>query len=118
MAMSRFCGGSSFMRCPAMMTSPEVARSRPAIMRSVVVLPQPEGPRRQTTSPASTFRSASFTAVKAPNCLVTFRISIVDMSALHGSEGHAPEQVVLQEEGDEEDGDEEQGFDGGQQRPV
>jgi hypothetical protein len=103
---------------PAMMTSPEVARSSPAIMRSVVVLPQPEGPRRQTTSPGATDRSASLTAVKSPKLLVTFLISIVDMSALHGSECHAAQQVILQEERDEEDRDEEQGFDGREQRPV
>ncbi len=80
MAMLRFSGGRSFMRCPAMMTSPAVARSRPAIMRRVVVLPQPEGPSRQTTSPAATDRSASRTAVKSPNVLVILRISMVDMT--------------------------------------
>ena len=80
MAMSRFSGDSSFMRCPAITTSPAVARSSPAIMRSVVVLPQPDGPSRQTTSPAATDRSASRTAVKSPNFLVTLRISIVDMA--------------------------------------
>jgi hypothetical protein len=41
------------MRWPAMMTSPDVARSSPAIIRSVVVLPQPDGPSRHSTSPAS-----------------------------------------------------------------
>ena len=54
-------------RLPAMTTSPAVARSSPAIMRRVVVLPQPDGPSRQTTSPAATDRSTSLTAVKAPN---------------------------------------------------
>src|SRR5438552_503434 len=118
MAMSRFSGGSSFMRLPAMIISPAVARSSPAIMRSVVVLPQPEGPRRQTTSPAATDRSASRTATKSPNFLVIFLTSIVDISALHGSEGDTPQQMVLQEEGDEKDGNQEQGFDGRQQGPV
>src|SRR5436190_15164714 len=116
--MSRWSGVSSFMRFPAMITSPEVTRSSPAIMRSVVVLPQPEGPRRQTTSPAATFKSASRTATKSPNFLVIFLTSMVDISALYRSEGDTSEQVVLQEEGDEKDGDEEQGFDGCQQRPV
>src|SRR5438552_232761 len=107
MAMSRLSGVSSFMRLPAMTTSPEVTRSSPAIIRNVVVLPQPEGPSRQTTSPAATFRSASRTATKSPNFLVIFLTSMVDISALHGSEGDTSEQVVLQEEGDEEYGDEE-----------
>ena len=80
MAMLRFSGVRSFMRCPAMMTSPAVARSSPAIMRRVVVLPQPDGPSRQTTSPAATDRSASRTAMNSPNVLVTLRISMVDMT--------------------------------------
>src|SRR3954454_1491919 len=99
--MSRRSGGSSFMRRPAMTMSPDVARSRPAIMRKVVVLPHPEGPRRHTTSPAATERSTSFTATKAPKCLVILRTSIVDISALHRSELHAPKQLILEEEGDE-----------------
>src|SRR5690348_12313598 len=119
MAMSRFSGGSSFMRLPAMMISPAVTRSRPAIMRKVVVLPQPEGPSRQTTSPAATERSASLTATKSPNFLVILRASIVDIPSLSldGAEGDAAQQVVLQEEGHQEDGDEEQGLDRRQQAP-
>src|SRR5438067_7542054 len=102
--MSRFSGGTSFIRLPAMTMSPAVARSSPAIILSVVVLPQPEGPRRHTTSPAATLRSTSFTATKAPNFLVIFLASIVDMSALHGAEGDTSQQLVLQKEGDEENG--------------
>src|SRR5437016_3347820 len=100
--MSRFSGGRSFMRLPATMTSPAVVCSRPAIIRSVVVLPQPEGPRRQTTSPAATERSTSLTATKAPNFLVTFLNSIVDMklgSPLDRAERHPAQQMILQEEG-------------------
>src|SRR6185503_18847187 len=100
MAMSRFSGGRSFMRLPAMITSPAVARSRPAIMRSVVVLPQPDGPRRQTTSPALTERSASLTATNSPYFLVIFLTSMVDMSALYRSERDATQKMVLQEERD------------------
>ena len=40
------------MRRPATKTSPALAFSSPAMMRSVVVLPQPDGPSRQTVSPA------------------------------------------------------------------
>jgi hypothetical protein len=39
---------------PAMLISPEVGCSSPATQRSVVVLPQPEGPSRTTISPAGT----------------------------------------------------------------
>ena len=37
--------------------APVSLRSSPATMRSVVVLPQPEGPSRVTNSPCSTARS-------------------------------------------------------------
>src|SRR5215203_1275157 len=110
MAMSRFSGGRSFMRFPAMITSPSVARSKPAIMRSVVVLPQPDGPKRQTTSPALTDREASLTATNSPYFLVIFLTSMVDISALYRSEGDATQQMVLQEERDQENRDEEEGF--------
>src|SRR5678816_4033563 len=48
---------------------PEVGSSRPAIMRSVVVLPQPEGPSRQKNSPSRTVKAESSTAVKSANSL-------------------------------------------------
>src|SRR4029453_4444549 len=92
--------------------------SRPAIMRRVVVLPQPEGPSRQTTSPAVTDRSASLTAVKSPNFLVILRISMVDMLLPDRAEGDAAQQMLLQEEGDEEHRDQEQGLDRREQGPV
>ena len=38
-------------------------------MRSVVVLPQPDGPRKETNSPRSAESMKSSTAAKAPNCL-------------------------------------------------
>src|SRR3954452_6896425 len=52
-------------------TRPSVGFSRPATMRSVVVLPQPDGPRRAKNEPAGTVRVRSSTAVKTPNRLVT-----------------------------------------------
>src|SRR5690348_4497884 len=117
MAMSHFSGGRSFTRFPAITMSPSVARSRPAIMRSVVVLPHPEGPSRQTTSPAFTDRSASLTAVNSPYFLVIFLISIVDMSALYRPKGDATQQMILEEERNEENWDQEQCFNGRQQAP-
>src|SRR4029434_8255209 len=101
-----------------MMTSPAVARSRPAIMRNVVICPHPEGPSRQTTSPADTERSASLTAVKSPKVLVILRISMVDMLLPDRAEGDAAQQMLLQEECDEKHRDQEQGFDRREQRPV
>src|SRR3954463_12493712 len=52
-------------------TRPSVGLSRPPTMRSVVVLPQPEGPSRAKKEPAGTVRVRSSTAVKLPNRLVT-----------------------------------------------
>ncbi len=37
---------------------PELGVSNPAIIRRIVVLPQPDGPRKETNSPESTARSA------------------------------------------------------------
>src|SRR3989338_4653343 len=51
---------------------PLVISSRPAIMRRVVVLPQPEGPSKTTNSPSWMLRETSLTAVTSPNFLPTF----------------------------------------------
>ena len=45
--------------------------SKPATIRSVVVLPQPDGPSSEKNSPASIVRLRSSTAVAEPNRLVT-----------------------------------------------
>ena len=62
MAMSRSFGGTSFTTSPPIMTSPPVMSSRPAIMRSVVLLPQPEGPTSTTNSLSAMSRSMPRTA--------------------------------------------------------
>src|SRR6184192_1424343 len=76
MPMSRSRGGTSMpragddTRCPAMLISPEVGCSRPATQRKVVVLPQPEGPRRTTISPAGTAKlTPSMAGRPIENCL-------------------------------------------------
>src|SRR5580765_176631 len=55
------------MSRPAWKMLPAVCVSRPATMRSKVVLPQPDGPRKQTNSPCSIVRSMSESAWKVPN---------------------------------------------------
>src|SRR5690242_11692155 len=103
MAMLRWSGFHSFMRLPAIRTSPALARSSPATIRRVVVLPQPEGPRRQTTSPAETERLKSWTAVNAPKCLLTRLSSIVDTGlSLDGSERDPAQELILKHEGDDD----------------
>src|SRR5262249_35882313 len=63
MAMSRSLGGTSLTFSVPMKMSPPEASSSPAIMRSVVLLPQPDGPTstRNSLSGISrlTFRTAS-----------------------------------------------------------
>ena len=43
MPISRRCGGSAVMLVPSSRMSPADGGTKPAIMRSVVVLPQPDG---------------------------------------------------------------------------
>jgi hypothetical protein len=45
---------------------PEVGNSRPAIIRRVVVLPQPDSPIRQKNSPSSIVKLEFCTATKCP----------------------------------------------------
>lgn len=53
--------------------SPEEGRSNPAIIRRVVVFPQPDGPRKVTNSPRFTVKEKSETALKPSlNVLNTF----------------------------------------------
>ena len=62
----RFHGGSSVTSLPPSLTWPAVGSMNPATMRSVVVLPQPDGPSSTTNSPSATDRDTSFTAWKSP----------------------------------------------------
>src|SRR5262245_40448568 len=53
---------------PSTSIRPESGFSRPAIERSVVVLPQPEGPSRVNISPCFTLRLTSLTASTLAPC--------------------------------------------------
>src|SRR5205814_3110323 len=72
------------MSRPPCHTSPEVCTSSPAMIRSSVVLPQPEGPRKQTNSPFAIARSMSCSAVNAPKSL-RMRRSSSRVSAVTGT---------------------------------
>ncbi|CSC43428.1 Uncharacterised protein [Vibrio cholerae] len=52
MPTPRLEGSTSFMRCSPIYKSPDVMSSKPAIQRSSVDLPQPEGPTNTTNSPS------------------------------------------------------------------
>jgi hypothetical protein len=60
--MSRSFAGTSLTTRPSIASSPEEIASRPAIMRSVVDLPQPEGPSSTMNSPCATARLTWSTA--------------------------------------------------------
>src|ERR1700761_8731840 len=107
MARLRSFGGTWFMSVSPMCRVPLLGVSKPAIIRSVVVLPQPEGPTTITNSPSSISRFRSSTATFAPKAFVTARSAIFAMvlsarivvagpapaSALHpASEGEAAAQ--------------------------
>src|SRR5919197_5412158 len=73
MAMSRSFGGTSFTTSPPIRMSPSVMSSRPAIMRSVVVLPQPDGPTSTTNSLSAMSRSMPRTACTSSYSFTTLR---------------------------------------------
>ena len=53
----RLAGASSVTSRPSMLIVPPVVSSSPAISRSSVDLPQPDGPTKTTNSPSSMSRS-------------------------------------------------------------
>ena len=65
------------MSCPPMVTLPLVGGRKPVIMRMVVDLPAPLGPRKPSTSPRSTANDTPSTARLAPNTLVKFSTLII-----------------------------------------
>ena len=82
MLTSRRCGGVEVTSSPPTMTVPEVGSVKPAIIRSVVVLPQPDGPSNEKNSPLATSRSSESTTVSSPKRLVSPRRVTADWSAV------------------------------------
>src|SRR6186997_1250912 len=77
MPMLRRCGGRMSMRFSPMRISPASSSVKPAIIRSNVVLPQPEGPRRVKNSPLPTSSVMLRTACTDPNDRHTPSIDIL-----------------------------------------
>src|SRR5215475_210645 len=75
MLTSRLFGGTFVTSWPCSRITPWVGSSNPAIIRMVVVLPQPDGPSREKNSPSRMSRSIPATAVitspRAWNSLTT-----------------------------------------------
>ena len=72
MAMPRCEGSASFTFAPSMNSSPEVMSSSPAMRRSSVDFPQPDGPTKTTKSPWAMSRSTSRITIMSPNAFPTF----------------------------------------------
>src|SRR4051794_9325336 len=66
---------------------PASGRSKPAIRRNNVVLPQPDGPRSAKNSPGSTASDISSTAVVAPKRLVA---PVISRSGIEGLQAPLP----------------------------
>ncbi len=58
MATPRFTGSAAVMSSPSMARVPPLIGSSPAMQRSSVDLPQPDGPTSTTNSPLEMARSA------------------------------------------------------------
>ncbi len=79
MAMSRSFGATLFTTRPPIAISPAVMFSSPAIMRSSVDLPQPDGPTRMTNSPSSISTLTPCSTSVVPKRLRTSRMDTLAM---------------------------------------
>src|SRR5579885_3304615 len=69
-------GPSTAGSMPSTRSCPEVTGDTQAIIRIVVVLPAPLGPRKPNTSPRPTLKSTPSTATRSPKRLVSRRASM------------------------------------------
>src|SRR3954451_1036900 len=99
MAMSRSFGATSLTTRPPMEMLPELTSSRPAIMRSVVDLPQPDGPTSTTNSWSAMSRSMPRTASTSSYFLITLRNVTSAMSSTLCRTGGQAGNVVVHQEG-------------------
>src|SRR5262245_6625400 len=91
MAMSRSFGGTRLTTRSPMRISPDVMFSSPAIMRSRVDLPHPDGPTSTTNSPSSMRTSTPWITSIAPKAFLTSRIATEAMnSSRHATPSDAP----------------------------
>src|SRR3979409_847135 len=101
--MSRSLGGTSLTTSPPIMMSPPVMSSRPAIIRSVVDLPQPDGPTSTTNSWSAMSRSMPRTASTSSYFLTTLRnVTSAMSSTLCRTGGQAGNVIVHQERVDDQ----------------
>src|SRR5919206_2456193 len=93
--MSRSIGWRSLTTRPPIRISPSVSSSSPAVRRSTVVLPEPDGPTSTSSSPSAISRSTASTATVPPGkTLVT---SLRTTSAIATSVRLPRDQVAVPE---------------------
>src|SRR5437773_11665854 len=80
--MLRSRGGRSLTVLPSISSVPPEISSRPAIMRRMVDLPQPDGPRNTTNSWSATSRLKSGTTSTLPYDLLRFTQQICAMASM------------------------------------
>src|SRR5438105_2409110 len=119
MASLRLAGASPVTSRPSMLMVPPLVSSSPAISRSSVDLPQPDGPTKTTNSPFSITRSRPGMMDVDPKDLETFLSVMFPMVFLpegycptsvacgvlfHGTKGQAAHQLLLAEPAHDQDG--------------
>src|SRR3954467_15559555 len=94
----RWFGGVLVTSAPLILIVPAVGVSKPATMRSVVVLPQPLGPRNEMNSPRSTSRLKFSTAVDWAKLLRTLLRSrkAITTSLFHANNLRAAGQAAAE----------------------
>ncbi len=71
MERPRLAGGTSVTSAPSIRMRPPLTSSSPAMRRSSVVLPQPDGPTKTTNEPSAISRSAPLMMSCAPKDFFT-----------------------------------------------
>src|SRR5678816_731911 len=96
MAISRSFGGMVLTVRPPIVTTPAEISSSPAIMRSSVDLPQPEGPTNTQNSPSSTATSTPCrTSVEPKNLRTPAKVTAATpVSYTHLRAHETPEHLV------------------------
>src|SRR3954470_17248087 len=108
MAMSRSFGARSLTTSPPILRSPSEMSSRPAIIRSAVDFPQPDGPTRIISSPSRICRFMCLTASKPSGYRLTTSSNSISamwgwlLSALDRARGQAGDDALLEEQHEED----------------
>src|SRR5690606_2662940 len=106
MASPRCAGPLAVTSSPSSRITPEVVSSSPAISRSKVDLPQPEGPTKTTKAPSSISRLTSGMTAWLPKVLLTCSRLIEPMACplFDGAEGESAHQLLLAQPAQYQDG--------------